>query len=343
MLKSMYSGISGMNSQQKKLDVIGNNIANSGTTAFKSSRVTFQDAMRETVGKGSGPVLTLGGSNPKQIGMGVQLQSIEVNTMQGSLNPTGRPLDNAIDGTGYFIVGKGQITDKVGIDPETGEVSADEVDGTMEVYYTRDGEFKRDSMGNLVTPNGYRIMGYAVSSGGENSIDHENAGKEGHVNFVDVNDPDNPVKALEDEGLVPLVIPETITKEGKEVRVSGFTIEKDGLIKATLEDGSSTAIGQIAMASFVNDGGLENIGQNMVVPGANSGQPIIRPGKGSESDRAGAEKAYGDVINGMLEMSNVDLAVEFTEMIVASRSFQACSKVITTGDEILQELVNLKR
>lgn len=337
MIKSMYSGISGMNAQQKKLDVIGNNIANSGTTSFKSSSVTFQDTMRETIGRGSGPVLTLGGSNPKQIGMGVQLQSINVNTGQGSLNPTGRPLDNAIDGNGYFIVGKGEITDKIGIDVADGTIGANDADGTMEVYYTRDGEFKRDSMGNLVTPSGYRVMGYSIGE----SIVHED-GKT-TVNFVDVNDKDNPVKAKEDGGLIPLVIPETITKEGKEVRIQGYTIEKDGLIKATLEDGTTTAIGQVAMASFVNDSGLESVGQNMAVPGANSGEPIVRPGKGHDGERKGAEKAYGDIINGMLEMSNVDLAVEFTEMIVASRSFQACSKVITTGDEILQELVNLKR
>ncbi|NEU03505.1 flagellar hook-basal body complex protein [Clostridium senegalense] len=340
MIKSMYSGISGMNAQQKKLDVIGNNIANSGTTSFKSSRVTFQDTMRETIGKGSGPVLALGGSNPKQIGMGVNLQSIEVNTGQGSLNPTGRPLDNAIDGSGYFIVGKGSITDKVTVS-EDGHITSEETSGNedskaMDIYYTRDGEFKRDSLGNLVTPNGYRIMGYAISGGDSvTSIDYS-SGKL-VVNKVPIEKDGKEVELTAGGELIPLVIPEEIG--GK--KVSGFTIEKDGLIKATLEGSEVSVIGQIAMASFVNDGGLEGVGQNMYVPGANSGQPLLRPGKGSENEAEAA--AYGSIINGMLEMSNVDLAVEFTEMIVASRSFQACSKVITTGDEILQELVNLKR
>lgn len=335
MIKSMYSGISGMNAQQKKLDVIGNNIANSGTTSFKSSRVTFQDTMRETIGKGSGPVLALGGSNPKQIGMGVNLQSIEVNTGQGSLNPTGRPLDNAIDGSGYFIVGKGKVSDSSSL--ENGSIKED---STMDVYYTRDGEFKLDSMGNLVTPNGYRVMGYSIND----SITYAPDGTR-TVAFV----PAEPTKDEEgnivepkleadDKKLIPLAIPEKIGDS----KVTGFVIEKDGLIKAKLDNGTTAAIGQIAMASFVNDGGLEGVGQNMYVPGANSGAPTVRPGKGAANEKeAGA--AYGSITNGMLEMSNVDLAVEFTEMIVASRSFQACSKVITTGDEILQELVNLKR
>lgn len=356
MIKSMYSGISGMNAQQKKLDVIGNNIANSGTTSFKSSRVTFQDTMRETIGKGSGPVLALGGSNPKQIGMGVNLQSIEVNTGQGSLNPTGRPLDNAIDGSGYFIVGKGSVNGSVNI---TGTGDAE---GTIEPFYTRDGEFKRDSLGNLVTPNGYRVMGYYPGS------DTEGGGTESDETKVTVdNTSGKKIKVTVNElgegelerpdgtfggDLKPLAIPETVIIEGsgsgsgsggedKEVKVTGFTIEKDGILRVSLEDGTTAAIGQVAMASFVNDGGLEGVGQNMYVPSVNSGSPTVRPGKGSKDEAEAA--AYGSIINGMLEMSNVDLAVEFTEMIVASRSFQACSKVITTGDEILQELVNLKR
>lgn len=338
MIKSMYSGISGMNAQQKKLDVIGNNIANSGTTAFKSSSVTFQDTMRETIGKGSGPVLALGGSNPKQIGMGVQLQSINVNTGQGSMNPTGRPLDNAIDGEGsYFMVAKGEVgADKgnIKVDPATGLVTG----GDMEVYFTRDGEFKRDSSGSLVTPDGYRVMGYSIVGG---DITY---GQPNKVNFVDANKSDAPVTADEDKGLVPLIIPETVTTGEGEKRVVGFTIEKDGLIKATLENGEVAAIGQIGMASFVNDSALTAEGGNKYTPSANSGSATVRPGKNTNvTERKDAEKAYGDIINGMLEMSNVDLAVEFTEMIVASRSFQACSKVITTGDEILQELVNLKR
>ncbi|WP_291582956.1 flagellar hook-basal body complex protein [Clostridium sp. UBA6640] len=323
MLNAMYSGISGLNANQKKLDVIGNNIANSGTTSFKSSRVTFQDSMRQSMSKATGSSLNVGGTNPKQIGMGVQLQSIDVNMGQGSLQPTGRPLDVAIDQAGYFIVSKGPIDGTITLNNQT--ISG----GGMENYFTRDGAFRLTSEGYLVTPNGYRVMGYAINE----SITH---GADGiKAKFADA---DEELKAGTD--LVPLAIPETVTKGSEEMRIQSYSIEKDGLLKATLADGSVTVLGQLAMATFNNTGALEGVGQNMYTPTSNSGAAMVRTGKGATADNG---KAYGDMIQGCLEMSNVDLAEQFTDMIVASRSFQACSKVITTGDEILQELVNLKR
>ena len=387
MLNAMYSGISGLNANQKKLDVIGNNIANSGTTSFKGSRVTFQDSMRQSMSKATGSSLNMGGTNPKQIGMGVQLQSIDVNMGQGNLQPTGRPLDVAIDQDGYFVVSKGPIGGTIDLNNQF--ING----GEMENFFTRDGAFKLTSEGYLVTPNGYRVMGYSMNTykndgtADKTSVQHEievelkdKEGKpvldaEGNpvkvkktvVNYIDA---DGNFKAsgmdkdgkINDAKLIPLVIPEEVTKTvevdeidentgkptgnkiTKEVqfRIQSYSIEKDGLLKATLSDGSVTVIGQLAMASFNNTGGLEAVGQNMYNPTSNSGAAIIRTGKGAAKD-VDNSKAYGDMIQGCLEMSNVDLAEQFTDMIVASRSFQACSKVITTGDEILQELVNLKR
>lgn len=355
MLNAMYSGISGLNANQKKLDVIGNNIANSGTTSFKASRVTFQDSMRQSMSKATGSSLNIGGTNPKQIGMGVQLQSIDVNMGQGNLQPTGRPLDVAIDQAGYFIVSKGPIDGKINLNNQT--ISG----GGMENYFTRDGAFRLTSEGYLVTPNGYRVMGYAIQGKGKASTNEDGdtveAGDSGDsikhesgkttVNFVDA-DKDFSAVGVGDDGkgnpdLIPLVIPEEVTVgEGKTLRVQSYSIEKDGVLKATLSDGSVTVIGQLAMASFNNPGGLDAVGQNMYSPTSNSGEALVRSGKGTEKSLDNS-KAYGDMIQGCLEMSNVDLAEQFTDMIVASRSFQACSKVITTGDEILQELVNLKR
>lgn len=349
MLNAMYSGISGLNANQKKLDVIGNNIANSGTTSFKGSRVTFQDSMRQSMSRATGSSLNIGGTNPKQIGMGVQLQSIDVNMGQGNLQPTGRPLDVAIDQAGYFIVSKGPIDGKITLNNQA--MSG----GDMENYFTRDGAFKLTSEGYLVTPNGYRVMGYAVKGEGEESIKH--TADKTTVNFVNADKAFSAV-GLEADGtgnpdLIPLVIPEEVTIPGtddgkgnttdaKTLRVQSYSIEKDGLLKATLSDGSVTVLGQLAMASFNNPGGLDAVGQNMYTPTSNSGEALVRSGKGT-SKGLDNSKAYGDMIQGCLEMSNVDLAEQFTDMIVASRSFQACSKVITTGDEILQELVNLKR
>ena len=351
MLNSMYSGISGLGANQKKLDVIGNNVANSGTTSFKSSSVSFQDSMYQSYRGASGPGLNLGGVNSSKIGMGVSIQSIVTNMTQGSLQPTGRPYDAAVDGAGYFIVAKG---------PENGSITVkgdQSMESTnLETFYTRDGSFKVDSKGNLLNSNGYRIMGYAINDGKNTSP----AG--GIVNYVDGESKD--LNANQNE-LVALKIPETVKKPAVDkdgnpidkdndgvqdivdVRIQGFSIENDGLIKAVLADGSTTVLGQVAMASFTNNEGLEKIGNNLYTPSANSGNPLARVGKfANEAALGGREdngKAYGKVLNGFIEMSNVDLSAQFTDMIVATRSFQACGKIITTADEILQELVNLKR
>lgn len=343
MLNSMYSGISGLNANQKKLDVIGNNIANSGTTAFKASSVTFQDSMYQTIKPSSSPSLNLGGTNPSQVGLGVSVQGININMNQGSLQPTGRPLDMAVDGKGYFIVAKGPGEPKtaggssVTVDEATHAMKSD----IMEPFFTRDGSFKLDPNGNLLNSNGYRIMGYAVSDSANTIPSYD--GDLATVDTFSFVNPDDPNFKAVGTGLVPLRIPESVlNSSGVEVKVQSFSIEKDGIIKAVLADGSTTALGQLAMASFNNELGLKQVGQNMYTPSTNSGEAVLRAGKGALPANDNS-KAYGDMVQGALEMSNTDLAVQFTDMIVASRSFQACSKVITTGDEILQELVNLKR
>ena len=337
MLNSMYSGISGLGANQKKLDVIGNNVANSGTTSFKSSSVTFQDSMYQSYKGASGPGLNLGGVNPSRVGMGVSIQSIVTNMAQGSLQPTGRPYDVAVDGTGYFIVAKGPEGGTITVNANQSMESAD-----LENFFTRDGSFKVDTKGNLLNSNGYRVMGYAIKDGdaGAFSIDDNRA-----VNYVN----GESAKLNADQAhLVALKIPETVKKAGVDVRIQGFSIENDGLIKAVLADGSTTVLGQVAMASFTNNEGLEQKGNNLYSPSANSGNALVRVGKyekgtALQDGRIDNGKAYGQVLNGFLEMSNVDLSAQFTDMIVATRSFQACGKIITTADEILQELVNLKR
>lgn len=357
MLNSMYSGISGLNANQRKLDVIGNNIANSGTTAFKASSITFQDSMYQTIRASSSPSLNLGGTNPLQVGLGVSVQGININMNQGSLQPTGRPLDLAIDQKGYFIVAKGPGEAGAGLK----SVAVDEAlhtmkSDTMETYFTRDGAFKLDPSGNLLNSNGYRIMGYAVQGSvklADGTSQTFTVPKyDGNLATVDkfsyVNPDDASFKSVGTE-LVALRIPESISVPDPkdktktiDVKIQSFSIEKDGMIKAVLADGSTTALGQVAMASFNNEIGLEQAGQNMYTPSTNSGEAIVRAGKGALAANDNS-KAYGDMIQGSLEMSNVDLAVQFTDMIIASRSFQANSKIISTGDEILQELVNLKR
>lgn len=128
---------------------------------------------------------------------------------------------------------------------------------------------------------------------------------------------------------------------GDELRVTSYTISEEGVVYGNLENGKMAALGQIAMANFKNPEGLEKSGGNLYTTSANSGDAIIKSGLNTTGDDN--SKAYGDTIQGMLEMSNVDLAEQFTDMIIATRAFQASSKAINTGDEILQDIINLKR
>ena len=143
MMRSMYSGVSGLKTHQTKMDVIGNNIANVNTVAYKSSSITFSELMYQTTQKSSGPnALTgTGGTNARQIGLGVQ--SAAINTAiatQGATQTTGNPFDICITGDSFFVVSDGSTN-----------------------YFTRAGAFSIDSVGNLVmTSNGYNVMGWGV-------------------------------------------------------------------------------------------------------------------------------------------------------------------------------------
>jgi flagellar hook protein FlgE len=113
-----------------------------------------------------------------------------------------------------------------------------------------------------------------------------------------------------------------------------FTVSQSGQVLGIYSNGVTKVVGQIALALFTNPGGLMKVGGNAYQPTVNSGEPIVGP-----ADSGGR----GKIASGYLEMSNVDLAQEFTSMIMAQRGFQANSRVITTSDEVLQELVNLRR
>ena len=121
MLQAMYSGISAIEAHQERMDVIGNNIANVNTTAYKAGRVTFQDQLSQTLQGASTPTANVGGTNPQQVGLGVRVGSIDTLMAQGGLQSTTRPTDMAIQGNGYFMLG-----DSTG------------------VSYTRDGSFTLD-------------------------------------------------------------------------------------------------------------------------------------------------------------------------------------------------------
>lgn len=138
MLRSMYSGIGGMKNFQTKLDVIGNNIANVNTFGFKKGRTTFKDLVSQQISGAAAPG-DKGGVNPKQVGLGSQLASIDTIHTQGSLQTTGRTLDLSISGDGFFTVNDGTST-----------------------FYTRAGNFYLDNAGDIVTADGL----YLYDNGG---------------------------------------------------------------------------------------------------------------------------------------------------------------------------------
>lgn len=262
MLRSMYSGITGMKNMQTKLDVIGNNIANVNTYGFKKGRMTFKNEISQMISGASAPNNNIGGTNAKQIGLGSSIASIDTIHDSGSLQTTNRILDLAINGDGYFVLSN---------------------DGGTTNYYSRAGNFYLDDEGTLVNSDGYKVIG---------------------------TDADGKVGPL------------TITG------VESFSISPDGTIVGVV-NGSPKTLGKIHVVTFNNAGGLTSVGGNLFEQTENSGDPkdVTNP----------------SIASGKLEMSNVDLSEEFTEMIVAQRGFQANSRIITTSDEILQELVNLKR
>lgn len=334
MIRGMYAGISGMKSQQTKLDVIGNNLANVSTTGFKSSRVVFKDMLYQNSANAVGASVNLGGSNAKQVGLGVAIGSIDRVMNQGMMQPTGRALDIAMDGDGFFMVSKGPVAHKNNDITLKNDGTIDNAGG-REIFFTRDGSLSLDAEGYLVTSSGERVLGYSVKTDGAGGAGGTvGMTPDGTINFIDSEDKNLKV----DDGLKTLKIPDSIKDGNDTKKVLSYSIAKDGLITAVVEGGKVAVLGQLATASFKNPGGLEASGNNLYLNSANSGAPSVSSGIGATDVRSN-----GEIIQGMLEMSNVDIAEQFTDLIVTSRAFQASSKIISASDEILQDVVNLKR
>ncbi|MCR5418222.1 MAG: flagellar hook protein FlgE [Lachnospiraceae bacterium] len=451
MMRSLYSGVTGLKTHQIKMDVIGNNIANVNTTSYKSQSVTFSELMYQTTQNASGP--SEGGKagvNARQVGLGVKSGATKVNIeTAGSSQSTGNPFDVRITGDSFFIVNDGATN-----------------------FFTRDGSFYVDAAGNLaMSSNGYNVMGWGVDStsgkikpdlvqplkvmDADNLTYPPEATTAAYVSgIIDKNDAsvnteagriislslyDNKgytytaklsMKATADEGkytvelkdlydtagnsvktddmvlgsgvntlqydtatgvlksvngveagtgVPPTPIPSltlklkadgdttsafenididfspstnynnnkvstigTVTgdREGKNTgrrlgQMSGISVQTDGKIYASYDNGQTKLLGQIAVAKFSNASGLEKEGDNLYTSTLNSG----------EFDGIGLDiTSDGGYMNtGVLEMSNVDLSAEFTEMITTQRGFQANSRIITVSDTLLEELVNLKR
>ncbi len=463
MMRSLYSGVSGLQNHQTRMDVIGNNISNVNTTGFKRGRVNFQDMISQQIAGAAKPTEELGGVNPKDVGLGMTIATIEQVFTQGNLQSTGVSTDVAIQGNGFFILKNGE-----------------------ESFYTRNGQFGLDRDGTLVNPaNGQRVQGWmAVDVNGEQIVRtsatptdlvipvgskdpaketanvlfacnlnkntpeimegasesdvlkgtwateqkiYDSFGNEHNltVSFrrvagnpnaweatvnVDQNNADftqtriglgttdgvqntfivefdnmGALRSVTDsagnvsnpEGEIVLTtsytVPEaeadengnparhsfninlgtigsfknTITQSASKSTtkaysqdgytlgyLDNFKIDSSGTITGVYSNGTNRVIGQLALATFANDRGLEKAGDNTYVETNNSGQANI-----GESGVAGK----GSLLAGALEMSNVDLSEQMTDMIVTQRGFQSNAKTIQTADTLLETVLSLKR
>ena len=386
MLRSLYSGISGLRAHQTMLDVTGSNIANVNTVGFKSSTVQFQDTLSQMTQGASAPQETVGGSNPAQIGLGVRATAITTNFSQGSSQSTGRATDIAISGDGFFVTSK-----------------------SGQQLYSRAGAFTFDAANHLVSPDGAVLQGWAADGGIVNktgaisaitlkandivarattsvSLDgnlptagtqvertikvYDATGADRNVELTltkngtnwDVTATDGPDTAtgtiaftdgkqtapgggvtingvfIDLSAVSAFASADSMTVVGQNGYAAGtlesYTIGSDGTVVGAFSNGSKQVLAQIAMAKFTNPAGLEKAGSSSYVATVNSG--------GLQLGAAGAP-GMGTLAAGNLEMSNVDLSQEFTNLIVAQRGFQANARIITTSDEVLQELGQLKR
>ncbi|WP_370222779.1 flagellar hook protein FlgE [Cytobacillus sp.] len=394
MLRSMYSGISGMKNFQTKLDVIGNNIANVNTFGYKKGRVTFKDTMNQTISGASAAQDNRGGKNPMQVGLGTTLATIDTIHTGSSLQTTGRSLDLGIDGDGYFVVRQGDAqfytragnfylddngnlvnadglkVQAYGVNPATGDVTNQlgdiavnvnsimsptptsniPIEGALSATATEDYEYMQqikvvDSKGvshtvevtfkKLNVANQWNVSVNGTSAG---NINFQNTPPTGPITWpLDLDGSGNPdTITLDISKLVQngnqsnaLVNPNGNTEGSLE----SFNIGAMGEINGVYSNGLVRTLGVLALAKFSNTSGLTKAGNNLFQESINSGTANINV----------AGEGRGSIASGSLEMSNVDLSEEFTEMITAQRGFQANTRIITTSDEILQELVNLKR
>jgi flagellar hook protein FlgE len=411
MIASLYAGISGLSANATAMTVIGDNIANVNTTAFKSNRSHFANILSSSLG---------GDAAMASVGRGVEFWEATAQWTQGSLENSSSPTDLAINGKGFFMV----------------------QDSSGSNFYTRAGNFNFDKEGYLTNPDGLRLQGYQIDTSGnigsissiyipgervsppaattEFNFDinlsasalagetyttaqtvYDSLGNAIPVTFTftraaaaqtwtvtgsipasagtgvtfggnasmnivfDANgimtSPAANVTtalALTNGAAAPLSMTWAFedangnsygdvtgyaSNSGTTFQyqdgypagmLRGIAVDEAGIVTATYSNGEMTPLFQLALVDFPSYDGLTKMGRNLYAQSLASGQAL--PGV------AGTGR-LGSVAPSSLEMSNVDLAEEFVKMITTQRAFQANSRVITSSDEILQELINIKR
>jgi flagellar hook protein FlgE len=415
MISSLFAGISGLNANATAMTVIGDNIANVNTIAYKSNDISFSNVLSTS----------LTGSSSSDIGRGVEVWNTNGLWTQGSLESTGSTTDLSVNGIGFFIV-------------------ADDANAR---YYTRAGQFHMDELGDLVNPDDLHVMGYEINPttgalgslssisipGDRVSAPNETTEFSFDINFdagaqpadeyaasqtiydslgnaieltltftnqasgqweceasipvsvggaapnvlidgaqvldlefdadgimIDPAPPDDPVLTItlvngastpqtvdwdifdslgaSNDDLTGYANPSSTTFQYQDGYPSGslrgVSVAEDGTVSASYSNGQLVPVYMLALADFPSYEGLTKMGGNLYAESLDSGQVLPGiPGNGR----------LGNISPNTIEMSNVDLAQEFVNMITTQRAFQANSKVITTSDEILAELINIKR
>lgn len=300
MIRSLYSAVSGMLNNQRAMDVIGNNIANANTVAFKSSRTDFADAFYQ-VSRSS----TINQPVGNQVGLGNVVVSTPSQFTQGAFQRTDVPSDVAINGDGFFCV--------------------QNANGTTNAF-TRAGDFILNTGDPTATP---AILGYLTTQDGWNVMGSA-------PNPPDYTGATSPAIA---SGTLPtaldrIYIPMYVDAAETEL-TSSYSIDSNGMVTAVGQLGTSIEVGMIGVATFPDPNGLIRDGSNRFSYNAAAGPAtsVYQPGVGSA----------GTVQQGALELSNVDLAEQFSNMIITQRAFDANARTISTSDEMLQTVTNLKR
>lgn len=286
LIGTLTSGVSSLRTFSKGLEVIGNNIANINTTGYKSSQATFSESFSNTL-RGSAPSNgTASSMSGMQIGTGVQLAAINTNYSQGALTSTGVTTDLGISGRGFFIV-------------------QDATSGNT--YATRDGSFRLDDNGYLVTQNGLRVRGLTGD------------GTSAPSTLGDVRIGQNLPTGTQ---------------------LQSISIDRLGNLVEFYSDGTSATTNKIQLQNFNDTSALMREGNNLYTALEAAGP--IGGGILAGSNDPGSD-GLGNVQAGTLESSNVDLTAQFSELITVQRSFQAGSRLITVSDTVLEDIVNLKR
>ncbi len=456
MMRSLFSGVSGLKNHQTRMDVIGNNISNVNTTGFKSSRVNFTDMLSQTLSGASTPQDTVGGTNPKQIGLGSSVGAIDMLFTNGSVQSTGVNTDLALSstnslfvldksgsgnyvytrngdfqfdakgnyvqaGNGYFVQGwmRNEKTGEIDTGADVGKIvipsgKTMEPKATSKVNFSSNLDAATAEKGQcVVTTTVYSALGdpitlTMIAEKGTGTVD-ESTWKLGLVSAItkDISGQEVPIdttgtaiQMTQDPDTGKWIMPadaialkfdgngqikpqsgsgstasydatqkiklsyestthakqvQEITLNFKELTqyttgtgstveanrydgnasgtLQSISIDKTGVITGTYTNGEKQAEAQVALARFNNPGGLTKTGDSLYEESNNSGEAKI-----------GTVTALGASITpSALEMSNVDIANEFTDMIVTQRGFQGNSKIITVSDEMLETLINMKR